>query len=173
MEIKPEREPETTVSWFRTLHRLEDGFLATLLATMILLACGQILLRNALDIGFTWIDPLLRVLVLWVGMLGALAASRNNRHINIDILVRLAPVRVRNATLAVASLLTCGVAALIAWYGVNFVTMEWELGAIAFAGLPTWVPQTVIPFAFGMIAVRYLLHSIHHTRVLFSGEADR
>ncbi len=71
------------------LHRAEDGLLALLLAVMIVLAGTQILMRNLFDSGFVWIDPLLRVLVLWFGLIGATVATRHNKHIRIDLLSTL------------------------------------------------------------------------------------
>ncbi len=75
-------------TWIKRLHRAEDALLVLLLSTMIVLASTQILLRNLFDSGFVWIDPLLRVLVLWLGLIGATVATRNNRHIRIDLLTR-------------------------------------------------------------------------------------
>ena len=64
----------------------EDTLLVLILSAMILLAAGQIILRNFLDIGFIWGDELLRMLVLWLAVAGALAASRSDKHISIDVL---------------------------------------------------------------------------------------
>ena len=72
--------------WIDRLHRAEDGLLALLLSVMIVLAGTQILMRNLFDSGFVWIDPLLRVGVLWLGLIGATVATRNNKHIRIDLL---------------------------------------------------------------------------------------
>ena len=76
----------------------EDALLVLILSTMVLLAAGQIILRNFLDVGFIWGDELLRMLVLWLAVAGALAASRSDKHISIDVLNRFLPER---ATLAV------------------------------------------------------------------------
>ena len=75
-------------SWKQRLHRFEDALLVILLSAMIALAGTQILLRNLLDTGFVWIDPMLRVLVLWLGLIGATVATRNDKHIQIDVLTR-------------------------------------------------------------------------------------
>ena len=71
----------------------EDAILVMILTTMILLAAGQIILRNFMDIGFIWADEMLRMLVLWLAVAGAVAASRNDKHINIDVLNRFLPER--------------------------------------------------------------------------------
>ncbi|MHC4343006.1 MAG: TRAP transporter small permease [Planctomycetota bacterium] len=141
----------------RALHRLEDALLAALLLAMILLAPLQIVLRDLFDAGISWVDPLLRVLVLWVGMLGALAASRDGRHITIDVLSRLLPDRRRAAAAALTSLFAAAVSGLVAWHAARFVLTEYRFESTAFSGLPAWMLQSILPFAFGMIALRYLL----------------
>ena len=91
------------------LHRLEEAVLALLLGAMIVLASLQILLRGAFGSGLAWADPLLRVLVLWVGLLGAVTASREGRQITVDVLSRLLSERARAAVGAITGLFTAGV----------------------------------------------------------------
>ena len=67
------------------LHRLEDSVLCLLMTSLILLAFGQIALRNLFGISFLWSEPLIRHLVLWCSFLGALIASRMDKHIRINV----------------------------------------------------------------------------------------
>ena len=53
---------------------LEDALLVLILTGMILLAAAQIVLRNFFDVGFIWGDELLRMLVLWLAVAGAVAS---------------------------------------------------------------------------------------------------
>ena len=69
----------------------------------VVLAALQIVLRYGFDSGIAWADPLLRVLVLWLGLLGALAATRDRRHITIDVLSRMLPARAKAAADAATS----------------------------------------------------------------------
>ena len=59
-----------------------------LLLGMISMAAGQVLLRNFFDGGVYWGDSAVRVMVLWVTMLGAMVASRDDSHIRIDLVGR-------------------------------------------------------------------------------------
>ena len=94
------------------LHRIEDLTLALLLLGMIALAAAQIALRNLFDTSLSWGDPLLRMSVLWVGLLGALAASRDDRQITVDVLSRLLGGRAKTAARAFTSLFTAAVCAV-------------------------------------------------------------
>jgi TRAP-type C4-dicarboxylate transport system permease small subunit len=151
------------------LHRLEDALLALILGLMVLLAPLQIFLRNFFDAGITWGDPLLRVLVLWVGMLGALAATRGRRQISIDVLSHVAGKRVQSGLGVATSLFAAGVAGIVAYHSGRFVVSEFEYEATAFAGVPAWTCEIVIPVAFGLIALRYALYSISDLRDVIAG----
>jgi C4-dicarboxylate transporter DctQ subunit len=154
----------------RLLHRAEDAVLVLLLGATVLLAPLQILLRGAFGAGITWADPLLRVVVLWLGLLGALVASRDGRLISIDVVSRILPPRPRAAASAVTSLFTASISGIVAYHAARFVASELRFGSVAFSGTPAWVLESVLPFAFGAIALRYLLRFATDLGTLFSRE---
>lgn len=151
--------------WTRTL---EDSFLAILLTAMIGLAGAQIVLRNFFDSGLSWADPLLRLLVLWVGLAGAMVATREDHHISIDVLIRTLPPRLKLAVRVFADLFTAVVTAVIAYHAARMVQMDREAGIIAFAEVPAWVCELIIPLAFGVIAWRYAIYTVIHSGQLLS-----
>lgn len=140
----------------RILHRLEDLTLVLLLSTMIVTAVLQIVLRNTTGSALVWGDTLVRILVLWVGLVGAMVATRQNKHINIDVVTRhLSPdaARAVNGITFLSASLICLVTA---WYSLLFVRMEFDFTTPAFANVPTWACQTIIPAAFLVMALRCL-----------------
>jgi len=146
----------------RTLERVragiaavEDALLALLLTALIVLATLQIGLRNFFDSGVVWIGPLLRYLVLWLGLLGALAATRTGEQIAIDAISRVLPGRLRALGSAATLAFTAGVCGLLAYYGVGLVRIDREAESIAFEGIPTWIFACVIPLCFAGMALRY------------------
>lgn len=144
----------------RWIAKLEDYLLALLLLTMIGVAGSQILLRNLFDSGIVWGDPLLRVMVLWLGLLGAMAATRDDNHIRIDILSRYLPPRSKSIAQLITSLFTSVVSGIIAYHAVRFVHMEWQDGSVLFSSIPAWACEIIIPIGFGMIALRYLMFTL-------------
>jgi len=142
------------------VQKIEDYILICLLLTMITLAVLQIFLRNFFDSGIIWGDSLVRVLVLWIGLVGAMVASRTDNHISIDILSRYLPARIKRYSSLATHVFTVVVTALMAWFSLNFVRMEMGENLIAFANVPAWVCESIIPIAFAVISLRYALFSI-------------
>lgn len=134
----------------------EDTLLAGVFIVMLLLAGAQIVMRNFFDAGFAWIDPLLRVLVLWVAMLGAITATRDDRHISIDVLSRFVPANILPWTKRVVALATSVVCALLAWHTFRFVRDEYAYSDVEVAGLPVWIWQSILPLGFALMTLRFL-----------------
>lgn len=150
----------------RAVLLIEDVILVSVLSAMIGFAVLQIVLRNFFDIGIVWADPLVRVLVLWVGLIGAMVAARLDRHIVISALARSLSPRWKAASRALTDGTTALVCAVIAVEAAHFVYRDYAAGALAFAGVPAWVCETIVPFAFAVLAGRYLLFTVERVRAL-------
>lgn len=155
---------KTFTKW---LHRFEDGMLAFILLAMIILSVTDILMRNFFSGGILWIPPLLRVLVLWIGMLGALMASRQQEHIAVDVLSRMLPAKGKRISSIASSLFTAIICLIVAYHSYLFVVSTFEYQDMGFNNIPAWIFQAVIPFAFFMMAIRFFIHSVGY---LLSGD---
>jgi TRAP-type C4-dicarboxylate transport system permease small subunit len=144
----------------RLLARFEDFILAVLLTGMIVLAAAQIFSRNLFSVGLTWGEPLLRVLVLWLTLLGAMAATREGHHIRIDTLSRFLPERGERIARRVTDLFGAVVCALLAWHSGRFVHGDWQDGLELFAGVPSWSAELIMPLGFGVMALRFLIRAV-------------
>ncbi len=145
----------------------EDAVLVVILTGMILLAAGQIVLRNFFSVGFIWGDELLRLLVLWVAVAGAVAASRGDKHINIAILDRFLPGRLRTAAKVVIDVFTSVICGIVTWHSLQFVRTSHEFGDVLLGGVPAWLLQSVLPVGFGLICYRYGLFAVRDVIRLF------
>ena len=148
--------------------RIEEWFLCFLLATMIILACLQIILRDVFSSGLIWADPLLRYLVLWSGLIGAAIATRQGKHIAIDIASHLLPERLFSWLVALIDLFSAFVCIFLTYAAVLFIRSEIEFGmGRVILGIPSWVMNLIFPLAFGLIAVRFVLVLIANIRHIF------
>lgn len=131
---------------------------------MVISSAGQILSRNLLGTGFSDADPFARLMVLWVAMLGAVVAARNDKHINVDVMSRLLSGPNQRRLKTFIHLLSSAVCLLIAYTALQFVVEEYGAGATVFAKIPGWLAQSVIPFGFGLISLHYLLLAVAEWR---------
>lgn len=153
----------------RVLARIEDGALAVVLVGLIGLASTQILLRNAFDTGFLWADELIRLMVLWLAVFGAVAASRTDRHIRIDILARLLPAKGRLVVAAIVDLLVAALLVLLAVHAFRFVRDAYAFEDTLLGGLPAWWFQAILPLGFGLMALHQLVLMVQRVLALVRG----
>ncbi len=142
----------------------EEALISLLLTAMVVIASAQILLRNLFDSGLHWADPLLRLLVLWLTMLGALLATRHNEHIRIDLLSRYLSPGWRRLSDSIALLFSTLVCALLAWHSARFVIDEYHYGGNILGQIPVWWGQVILPLGFTLITLRFALLTLQSLR---------
>ncbi len=143
------------------INLLEDSLLVFTLSAMILLALSQIVLRNVFGSGIEWTDPLLRVLVMWLGLLGAIASTRQDKHITIDLFSRMLPEVGTKIAAIVNNLFSAIICAFIGYHSARFVIMEYDDGIVAFADVPAWVCEIIIPIGFFLMSFRFFINAGH------------
>ncbi len=144
--------------WF---HWFETALLASIATLMIVVAAYQVVARNFFDSGLLWGDAFVRVLVLWVTMVGAMVASREDRHIRIDLVSKLvSSERARTVASRFAALFTAALCAAFGYYAFQFVRLEYEDQTIAFASVPTWICVSVMPVTMLIVALRYARRAV-------------
>jgi TRAP-type C4-dicarboxylate transport system permease small subunit len=143
------------------ISRLEQFLIAALLTVMILLAFWQIVLRNFFATGIDWGDSMVRYLVVWVGFIGAAIATKEDKHITIDVLSRWITGKGSSAIQVISHLSSTVICGLLAWAGIKFIWYEAQMGGTAFFNLPIWVPELIIPITFGLMTLRYILRLIN------------
>lgn len=142
------------------LQRFENGLLVAILLSMLSLAFAQIVMRNLFNSGMVWSEPLLKILVLWAALLGAMVATRNHHHINIDVLSKFLPARLYLLQQRLIHLISSAVCVFLGWQSLRFVALEWEEGSLAFANVPSWIPVLILPIGFFSMGLRFMLHSL-------------
>jgi C4-dicarboxylate transporter DctQ subunit len=153
--------------WLRInsfLNKLEEVLLIFLLALMVFLAFLPILFRNVIATGLIWIDPLLRHLVLWVALLGASQATRQERHIKIDLLSNYLPAAGQRIVQGGLDLLAALVCLSLVVPGIDFVQDEAQVGKFLILGIPLWFSQAIIPVMLGVIGTRFVFAGWRHLR---------
>ncbi len=153
------------------IARFEEMLLSLFLVVMILLACYQIALRWFTSGGIIWIDPLLRYLVLWSGLLGAVLATARDGHISLDVIGYLLSDRVKDGI----RVLTCTFSTVVSLFLLRatllFIHSEIEFGSGGLFGLPSWGWNLIFPIAFAMISFHFGIATLLAIIHLFSPDS--
>lgn len=120
----------------------------------------QIVLRNVFSSGLFWADELVRLLVLWLAVVGALAATRDRRHIAIELLVRTLPALPQRIARSGVAIFAAGISATFAWQSLRFVSDSREFGDTVLGDWPAWCFQLVLPLGFALIAWRFFSSAV-------------
>lgn len=142
----------------------ENALLVLLLGAMMVLATAQIVLRLFFDAGIIWADEFLKILVLWIALVGSVATSRNRRHLRIDLLSHYVPERYARLPLVVVDAFAAVVCGLIAWHSLRYLRLAFEDTVLL--GIPAWTVQGILPLAFGLMAYRFALCSVQDVLAL-------
>ena len=149
-------DPGTLFSRLDRLGQLlENIALVVMLGGMIALAFGQIVLREVFGTGFVWADELVKLMVLWLAMIGAVAASRDDRHIRIDVLSQVLPDSVIRYSRVLVDVFAAAVSAVVAWQAWRYLQVEIEFEDQVLIDTPAWIAHLIVPLAFALISYRF------------------
>jgi len=149
---------------------LETIMLVSTLTAMMLVAVGQIIMREVFGTGFGWADELVRLMVLWLALVGSIAACRENRHIRIDALSHVLPdlaVKLIRILVDLFAAFICGVIAFQAW---RYLQIEIEYEDTVLVNTPAWIAHSIMPAAFALIAYRFLIGALKQAGDVIFGD---
>lgn len=132
-----------------------NGILVALFLGMLGIAAAQVILRYVFDSGIVWGDPAARTLVLWVGFLGAVLTTRDNKHFQIDLLTRFLPTRAQLWFHRFSNLFAAVVCLVLAQTSISFLSFESDTRG--FLNLPVAIVDVIIPAGFCLMAVQFAL----------------
>lgn len=115
--------------------------------------------------GLVWSQTLGLVLMLWIGLVGASMATRDHRHLALDLGSKLWPKRALPFVQAAGNVVTalfCFVLAALSVVSLRDHFGDWSDtdgagGTFVALPIPKWIAYTVVPFGFSLMGLRFLL----------------
>jgi C4-dicarboxylate transporter DctM subunit len=141
-------------------ERLEKGALVAAFLLAIVLPLVDTLGRPLGGLHVPGSASYLEQITLWLAFLGGLLAVREGKHLTLST-VELFPEGsrrrrvVRVLTYAVAAAVT----AVLAYGSFKVVMADRQQGQLLPIGLPVWVSECVMPLAFALMAVRFMVRA--------------
>jgi TRAP-type C4-dicarboxylate transport system permease small subunit len=121
-------------------------------------AAGMVKFIDAIKLD--WIDVLLRQLVIMVGFLGAMIATKRRKHINIDAASKLLPMKVRGWIAMVMNVLATGMSVALAVAGYKLVAISQEFPKELIPHFDEWHMQLMFPVGFGFLALHFAFRAL-------------
>jgi C4-dicarboxylate transporter DctQ subunit len=151
----------------------ENAALLVLLGALVLLAVGQIVLREIFETGFFRADELIKLLVLWLAMVGSIAATRDNRHIRIDALSHLLPDKAVIAIRLFVDVFAAIICGVVAWQAWRYLQLEIEFEDTVLINVPAWMAHVILPAAFALMSYRFAVSVVREIFLIATGRKKR
>ena len=150
----------------RILNRIIDGLTyltgwtaALCLVSAAIIVTEGVLVRKILGISTIWQIEASVYLLMFTVFAGAPFVQKNEHHLNVDlVIIHLSP-RTREIVLIIVSIITCLLAALLAWYAWP---MWWEAvvrneHSESLWGPPLWIPYFFLPLGMTLLFLQYIV----------------
>jgi TRAP-type C4-dicarboxylate transport system permease small subunit len=143
------------------LGRLFDFFAAAgalLLLAMVTLVTADIVLRNALGMGFSWANEVTEYALYIITLLTAPWLLRRGQHVRIDMVLTLVPPRMAWTMEALADIAGLAASLVLIWYGTIMTLQSARLGSLTIKNLvfPEWWLLAPLPLCFVLVALEFI-----------------
>jgi TRAP-type C4-dicarboxylate transport system permease small subunit len=167
--LDTEPAPKDQTPFDRIAERIENGALVITMAALVGVATVQLVLRSGFSSTLVWADEFQHIAVLWLALLGAIAAARTDKHLRIDVAHKLLGPRLRELTSAVASLVVVVVASVLSYEAGRFTAQAYSFGDTVMGDVKQWPFLVIMPAAFGLIALYYLRNAVRQVMRAIGG----
>ena len=136
------------------------GWIAALsLVCAALIVTEGVIVRKLLGISTIWQIEASVFLLIFVVFGGAAFVQKNEHHLNVDLVVIHLSPKTREITLIVVSIISCILAAILAWYAWP---MWWEAvvgneHSESLWGPPLWIPYLFLPLGMTLLFLQYIV----------------
>src|SRR5947209_10394457 len=143
------------------LARLFD-FLAVIAAVtllaMVTLVTADIILRNAIGMGFAWSNEVTEYALYLITLLTAPWLLRRGQHVRIDMMLVIVPPRLAWMCEAAADVIGLAASLVLLSYGTVMTAQSARLGSLTIKNLvfPEWWLLAPLPICFALLALEFI-----------------
>jgi C4-dicarboxylate transporter DctQ subunit len=125
------------------------------MALGVILAFVNVVLRYAFNYSLTWAGELTNYLFIWGALFGAAYGFKKGIHISVTVLIAQLPAAIGKALLIFAHTISFLYLVAMSYFGYQLVLLLADINIMSVdLEIPTWIPNLVLPLAFGAAAFR-------------------
>lgn len=160
----------------RGLLAVTRALSAIFLISSVAINFANIVARYVFNWSFTWAIEIILFLMVGAVFTGCCAVAWENRHIRMDVLLRILPPRLAALLGLVSDLVMIAAAVVVVVFAYPVIS---DLAAFdersAAANVPLAIPQALVPIGYGvmaiLVAVRLLMGRRHGSGAAHSGQS--
>jgi TRAP-type C4-dicarboxylate transport system permease small subunit len=131
------------------LGKIEEIVAGIFMVLMSLCTIGNVIARYVFNSPIAWAEEFARYAFVWVVFLGAVACTKQKRHIIIDAMIGVLPPHIRSGVLAFADLLIIGLMVALLRYGWVLTTMSTE--PTSMMEIPQYLIYVAVPLSAALV----------------------
>jgi TRAP-type C4-dicarboxylate transport system permease small subunit len=153
-----------------------SGWIAALsLVAAAVIVTEGVIVRKVFGVSTIWQIEASVFLLIFTVFSGSAFVQKSEHHLNVDLVVIHLSPKVREITLIVVSILSCMIAAILAWYAWP---MWWETvvrndHSESLWGPPLWIPYLFFPLGMTLLFLQYILYIRNKIAALRRGEYNK
>ena len=146
-------------------ERLEEIFLVILMIAATLLVAAQVVTRFILKVPLPWSEEIARYMFLWLTWVGAAYATKERKHVRIDIIYEKLPEAGKKVCTVISTVIWIVFLGIMVYLSFRLTRSVASGGQIAVgSGIPMWIPYASIPVGMGLMLFRLLQNSVKDIR---------
>ena len=154
----------------KTLEWLLEWATIFLMIALTVVVIVAVLFRLA-GSSLSWYDEIAAVALSWITYYGAALAALKRRHIGFDSVLLSLPRNLRLAGLAAAEVIVLGFFVLMAWAGLEVLSVLEGMSLVSLTWVPIQLTQSVIPIGALLFIVCELVSLPHYWQMTAAGKS--
>lgn len=131
------------------LGKIEEIVAGIFMVLMSACTIANVIARYVFNSPIAWAEEFARYAFVWVVFLGAVACTKQKRHIIIDAVIGVLPRRIRDGVLVAADLLIIGLMVTLVRYGWVLTTMSTE--PTSMMEIPQYLIYVAVPLSAALV----------------------
>lgn len=151
-------------------NKLEEVFLVILMAAAVIIVSAQIITRFILKTPLPWSEEVARYIFIWLVWVGAAFATKERKHIRIDVVVNKLPQIGQKACTIISTIIWIGFTIFMVYISFIMTSSVMSGGQTGTgSGIPMWIPYSAIPVGMALMLFRILQNCYFDLKALKKG----